>query len=65
MPAPTIEPEALTPAEQKRVSAVLAAVSTRTLLQSLARLNAHNVDAGLIIAELLDRLPDDPKPAAA
>ncbi|MEG3166517.1 hypothetical protein U1701_18255 [Sphingomonas sp. PB2P19] len=49
----------MTLAEQKRVSAVLAAVSTRTLLRSLARLNIHNVDARLIIAELLERLPAD------
>ncbi|MEG3164820.1 hypothetical protein U1701_09460 [Sphingomonas sp. PB2P19] len=58
----TTEPEALTPAEQQRVSAVLAAVSTRTLLQSLARLNVHNADAGLIIAELLARLPAERDP---
>lgn len=62
MPCPPVEPEVLTPAEQSRVSEVLAAVSTRTLLQSLARLNMHNVDAALIIAELLDRLPADPAP---
>jgi len=52
-----VEPQALTPAEQSRVSAVLASVSTRTLLQSLARLNANNTDAALIIAELLERMP--------
>lgn len=57
MPSPLTEPEALTPAEQVRVSTVLSNVSTQTLLHSLARLNAQNIDARLIIAELLDRLP--------
>lgn len=51
-------PPPLTAAEEQRVGAILAGVSVRTLLQTLARLNHDNVDARLIIAALLDRLPD-------
>ncbi|WP_174297790.1 hypothetical protein [Sphingomonas bacterium] len=55
-----------TDAEKQRVGALLATVSTRTLLLTLASLSQQNEDASLIVAALLDRFPpvegepDDP-----
>jgi hypothetical protein len=49
----------LTAAEHERVSDVLAAVSTQTLLRALARMRWEDKDAQLVIAALLDRLPPE------
>ena len=49
----------LTTDERQRVGALLASVTTRTLLQSLVGLCRMNDDAKLIIAELVSRLPPD------
>lgn len=51
--------EPLTDAEKQRAGALLSKVSTRTLLQTLARLNRQNGDSGLIIAALIERLPSE------
>lgn len=47
----------ITPEEQARLGALLARVSTHTLLHSLAGLERDSQDARLLIAALLDRLP--------
>ena len=49
----------LTDDERTRIAALLATVSTRTLLKSLRRFHVNNEDADLILATLLDRLPFD------
>jgi hypothetical protein len=49
----------LTPAEYERLNALLAAVSTQTLLRALARIARNDTDAQLIVAELLNRLPPE------
>ena len=46
----------LTEAEQARVDALLAGVSTHTLLHSLAGLGRDSQDAHLIISALMQRL---------
>jgi hypothetical protein len=50
---------ALTPAEKQRGAALLASVSSHTLLNVLATLCNDHEDAAIIIAALLDRLPAD------
>lgn len=58
--APTDDPATpFTDAERGHTIKLLSSVGTRTLLQTLAQLNADNADAGLIIATLLDRLPKE------
>jgi hypothetical protein len=63
MSNPTVVPpyqdDPVTAGERRRVGALLASISSKTLLQSLVGLCGMNEDAKLIISELVDRLPPD------
>ena len=54
---PPVCEEPLTVGERKRVSTLLASISTRTLLVALDSMTANREDARLIIAALLERFP--------